>query len=59
MNFKFFLREKKKRLTYAVIILCPKVWLGKLKGTTSPKVELRDPGPTQAPLVFNPHIEIV
>ena len=54
MNFKFFLREKKKkkRLTYAVIILCPKVWLGKLKSTTSPKVELKDPGPTQSPIGF-------
>ena len=43
----------------AVIILHPNVQLGKPKGTTSLKVELKDLNPTQAPLVFNPHIEIV
>ena len=46
-------------LTYAVIFPRPKIQIGKPKSITSSKVELRDPNPTQAPLVFNPHIEIV
>ena len=37
----------------------PKVQLSKSKNTINPKVELRDLDPTQAPLVFNPHIKIV
>ena len=42
-----------------VIIPLPKIQLDKPNDTTSLKVELRDPNLTQAPLIFNPHIEIV
>ena len=43
----------------AIIIPRLKVQLGKPKGTISLKMELRDPDPTQVPLVFKSHIEIV
>ena len=55
----YILRKEKRGLMCAIIIPRLKVQLGKSKGTISLKMELRDPDPTQAPLVFKPHIKIV